>query len=204
MKLEMFRHIPAGTGDHSRSTCEICGLHFSGEGCYRIPGLKGLFCSLVCIECGVAEKTGQKKRIAGAPIGSAARLLLYLKTAAPGIYAQLAPREANDAKRYLQCGTPLNGKRSDSRFCGHAHQVRFLRKTSTIEKLENSRHTPIGKQRLTEAQNGGSMNTSIRSTQALETALGMELLAAEPARSQVVRIRAGSDGNSTDASLRRR
>jgi hypothetical protein len=168
MNLEIFKVVPTGKEDHPRGTCEGCGLHLWSEGGYRVPGLKGLFCSLVCIECGIAEKTGQKKGIAGAPIGSGARLLLYLKAAAPGIYLQLAQSDqAFDPKRCLECGTPLNGKRADSRFCGHAHQMRFSRKSSTVEKPENSRHMPIGKQGLTDAQNSGSMNTLTRPIQAL-------------------------------------
>ena len=100
-----------------------------GKGGYRLPGLKGLFCSLVCIECGIAEKTGQKKRSFGAPIGSGSRLLLYLKTAAPGIYAQLAQGgQAFDPKRCLECGTPLNGKRADAAFCSRTHMMRYRRR----------------------------------------------------------------------------
>ncbi len=90
MNLEMLKHIPGGTECHPRGACESCGLYLWSKGGYRVPGLKGLFCSLVCIECGIADKTGRKKQIAGAPIGSGARLLLYLKAAAPGIYVQLA------------------------------------------------------------------------------------------------------------------
>ena len=156
MNLEMLKHTPAGTEGHPRGTCESCGLHLWSDGGYRVPGLKGLFCSLTCIECGIADKTGQKKRIAGAPIGSRARLLLYLKTAAPRIFAELAQgSEAAGSKRCLECGTPLNGKRIDSEFCSHTHQMRLLRKSKTSEKHENSRHRPIGKQGLMEAQNAG-------------------------------------------------
>jgi len=166
--LETLRVIRSNEESHRHGSCKSCGLCFSSKGGYRVLGLKGLFCSLVCIECGIAEKTGQKKQIAGAPIGSGARLLLYLKTAAPAIYAQLAQgRETADPKRCLECGTPLNGKRVDSRFCGHAHQMRFSRKSSTVEKPENSRHMPIEKQGLTNAQNCGSTDTLTRLTPAL-------------------------------------
>jgi hypothetical protein len=89
MNLEMLRHVPAGTAGYSRGSCEGCGLHLWSDGGYRGPGLKGLFCSLLRIECGVADKTGQKKRIADVPVGSGSRLLLYLKSAAPEIYAHL-------------------------------------------------------------------------------------------------------------------
>jgi hypothetical protein len=87
MNLEILKHIPAGTEGRPRGIYESCGLHVWTDGGYRVPGLKGLFCSLVGIECGTGERTGQKKQIAGAPIGSGARLLFYLKTAAPQIYA---------------------------------------------------------------------------------------------------------------------
>ena len=90
--LGLLRVIPLGHQSEHHGSCATCGLHLWREGGYRLPGLKGLFCSLVCIECGIAEKTGQKKRSFGAPIGSGVRLLLYLKTAAPGIYAQTRAR----------------------------------------------------------------------------------------------------------------
>ncbi len=167
MNLEMLKHIHAGTAGHPRGACESCGLFLPSEGGYRVPGLRGLFCSLVCIECGICEKTGQKKRIAGAPIGSGARLLLYLKTAAPGIYAQLAQSgEAIASKRCLECGTPLNGKRADAEFCAPAHRMRFQRKSRTGQNREISANTSIEKQGLTEAQNASWADTLTRPTQA--------------------------------------
>ena len=158
MNLEILKHIPAGTERHPRGTCESCGLHLWSEGGYRVPGLKGLFCSLVCIECGIAEKTGQKKRIAGALIGSGARLLLYLKTAAPEIYARLTEgAEATGSKRCLECGTSLNGKRADAEFCDEAHRKRHdrRRKSKTEQKCEIIADMPIQNTVLSEAQNAG-------------------------------------------------
>jgi hypothetical protein len=156
MNLEILKHIPGGTECHPRGACASCGLYLWSKGGYRVPGLKGLFCSLVCIECGIADKTGRKKRIAGTPIGSGARLLLYLKAAAPGIYAQLAQgEEATDSKRCLQCGTPLKGKRADAEFCDPAHRMRFRRKSRTGQNHEISANTPIQNTGLREAQNAG-------------------------------------------------
>jgi hypothetical protein len=156
MNLEMLKHIPAGTEGHPPGTCESCGLHLWSEGGYRVPGLKGLFCSLVCIECGIADKTGRKKQIAGASIGSGARLLLYLKGAAPGIYAQLAQGgEATGSKRCLECGTSLDGKRADAEFCDPAHRMRFQRKSRTGQNHGISANTPIQNTGLGEAQNAG-------------------------------------------------
>jgi hypothetical protein len=90
-----------------------------------------------------------------------------------------APKQSS--KKCRECGVPLDGKRADSQFCSHAHQMRFSRKSRTSEKHENSRHTPIGKQRLTEAQNGRSRNTLTGPTEALETASRLESLSACPA-----------------------
>jgi hypothetical protein len=70
--------------------------------------------------------------------------------------------QKESSKKCRECGVPLDGKRADSRFCNHTHQMRFSRKPRAAQKHENSRHTPIGKQGLTEAQNDGSMNTLAR------------------------------------------
>src|SRR5208337_2162378 len=59
-------HTPAGIEGHPRGRCESCGRHLWSEGGYRVPGLKGLFCSLVCIECSIAEKMGQETDCPGA------------------------------------------------------------------------------------------------------------------------------------------
>ena len=158
MNLQMLKHIPAGTEGHPRGRCESCGLCLWSEGGYRVPGLKGLFCSLACIECGIAEKAGQKKQIAGAPIGGGARLLLHLKTAAPRTYAQLAQgAEATGSKRCLECGTSLNGKRADAEFCDEAHRKRHdrRRKSKTEQKIEIIADMPIQNTVLSEAQNAG-------------------------------------------------
>jgi hypothetical protein len=157
MNLEMLKRIPAGAEGHPRGSCGSCGLYLWSEGGYRVAGLKGLFCSLVCIECGIGDKTGQTKQ-ARAPIGSGARLLLYLKAVAPGIYGQLAQGgEATDSKRCLECGTPLNGKRADAEFCSRTHNMRFRRhqKSQTTQNWQISGNTPIQKTGLSEAQNAG-------------------------------------------------
>jgi hypothetical protein len=135
---------------------ELHRLYLWSERGYRVPGLKGLFCSLVCIECAIGERTGQKKQIAVAPIGSGARLLLYLKTAALDIYAQLAQgSEATGSKRCLECGTSLDGKRADAEFCDPAHRMRFQRKSRTGQNHEINANTPIQNTGLGKAQNAG-------------------------------------------------
>jgi len=51
--------------------------------------LEGLLCSLLCMECAVAEKTGHTNKIPGAAIGNGAHLLAILKTEAPEVYRKL-------------------------------------------------------------------------------------------------------------------
>ena len=65
------------------------------------------------------------------------------------------------SKTCRECGASLDGKRVDSQFCSHTHQ--------------------IGKQGLTDAQNGRSTNTLTRPSQVLETAPRIESLPASPA-----------------------
>jgi hypothetical protein len=60
MNLEIVKHIPAGTEGRPRGICESCGLHVWTDRGYRVPGLKGLFCSLVGIECGIGGSDWQR------------------------------------------------------------------------------------------------------------------------------------------------
>jgi hypothetical protein len=166
--LESLRVIPPGKpGEHS-GCCASCGLYLWTEGGYRVPGLLGLFCSLLCIECAIAEKTAQTKKIPRSPIGNGARLLTYLKTEAPQLYAKLAKTISNpDSKVCLECGVPPEGKRSNAEFCSDAHRKRFG-KSQTGQKCGNNAETPIGKQGLTEAKNRGWADTLSRTTEGLE------------------------------------
>lgn len=158
VNLEVLRQVPAGTEGHPRSTCESCGLFLWSKGGYRIPGLKRLFCSIICIECTIAENTHQRKQIACAPIGSGARLLLYLTTAAPRIHAQLIKSLPYSAvRRCRQCGTALDGQRTDAVFCSRTHMMRFHR-SQRSETGQNSRiigNMSIQDTPLTDAQNAG-------------------------------------------------
>lgn len=78
-----------------------------------------------------------------------------------------APTLKAAAKKCLECGVPLHGKRSDSEFCSRTHLMRHRRRTQTGQNCENSGNTPIGKQGLMDDQNSGPMNTLTPSTQAL-------------------------------------
>lgn len=166
--LESLRVIPPGKKGEHRGSCASCGLHLWSEGGYRVPGLQGLFCSLLCMECAIAEKTGQTKKIPGAPIGNGARLLAYLKTEAPQVYAKLtAAMPMSSRKSCLECGVPLDGKQNGAQFCSDVHRMRF-RRSETAQKNQNRANTPIAKQGLTNAQNGWSTDTLTRAAETLE------------------------------------
>jgi hypothetical protein len=161
--LSALRFVPHGEEGFPRGTCESCGRFLWSEGGFKVPALKGLFCSLTCTECGIAERTNSRKKIPGAPIGSGARLLAYLKSEAPEIYAQLlnACESASNQKACLECGTALEGKRSGSQFCSAAHRMRFRRsgKSRTSQNGTFIANTPIGKQGLTDAKNANWTHT---------------------------------------------
>jgi len=152
MTLELLRFVPSGTEGHSRGVCESCGLFIWSDGGYRVPSFRGIFCSLACIECGIAENSGRTKRIAGAPIGSGSLLLAHLRSVAPELYAKLsAELPATQQNDCLECGASLDGKRADSEFCSDAHRKRF-RKSQPTEKARIIAETPIQNTLLTEAQ----------------------------------------------------
>jgi hypothetical protein len=73
----------------------------------------------------------------------------------------LVPTLKAAVKECLECGVPLHGKRSDSEFCSRTHLMRHRRRTQTRQNCGNSGNTPIGKQGLTDGQNGESTNTLI-------------------------------------------
>jgi len=170
--LDALRVIPPNKQGQPRGSCTSCGLFLWSEGGYRVSRLPGLFCSLLCVECVIAERTGQTKKIHGAPIGNGSRLLANLKTEAPQVYAKLANGAAKlNSKRCLECGVSLDDKRRDSRFCSDTHKKRFSRRSQTDRNRENSRDMPIGKQGLTNAQNGGPMDILTPAIDALEMAV---------------------------------
>jgi len=84
----------------------------------------------------------------------------------------VSPRARKESsKTCRECGASLNGKRSDSDFCSRTHLMRHRRKSRITKNSEIIGNTPIGKQGLTGARNGDSMNTLTRAREALETAV---------------------------------
>jgi hypothetical protein len=76
-----------------------------------------------------------------------------------------------DSKTCRECGVSLTGKRADSEFCDEAHSKRYRRR----EQSKTAQNREI----MPDAQNGRSMNTLTRATQALETAVSAESSSAQ-------------------------
>ena len=97
----------------------------------------------------------------------------------PGEWCSKACRDGIEAdvsksnsKGCLECGTRLDAKRADTKFCSRTHMMRYRRSklSKSLGKREITGNTPIGKQGLTLAQNGESTKAISRCTQPLQTA----------------------------------
>jgi hypothetical protein len=164
--------VPPGNEGENRGSCASCGLYLWSEGGYRVPGLQGLFCSLLCMGCAVADRTRRTRKISGTPIGNGAGLLAYLKTEAPHVYASIAESIPTlRSTRCLECGVSLDGKRSDSEFCSDAHSKRYRRRKQSQmpQKCGISPDMPIGEQELTGLKTSHAINTPSQPTQPLQT-----------------------------------
>ena len=129
---EPLRVIPPGEPGLPRGFCESCALYIWVEGGYKIPGVRGLFCSVLCFECslfglGKCRWCGEKLEGAGkfcgdacrkksepAKFGDGARLLNFLSYARPGIYRRLTGENGTVC---LGCRATLTDKRKDANFC---------------------------------------------------------------------------------------
>ena len=77
--LSPFCFVPPGTHGFPRGACESCGLYLRDDGGYKIPGLDGIYCSLLCIESGISVNMTQRRKIAGHILGDGYRLQRYLQ-----------------------------------------------------------------------------------------------------------------------------
>jgi hypothetical protein len=114
------------------SACATCNLPSREAKLMRIPGLPGLYCSVLCAEQGIANRgchwcgakldgahgnqkycsEGCKDKGEALRYGDGARFLAWLTEHAPGLLYQTAERE-----RCPHCGASLAGKRRDAKFC---------------------------------------------------------------------------------------
>ena len=131
--------------------CESCGLPLWIFGAHRVEGLKGLYCSVLCIECalfghghcrwcgseldGNAEKFCReacRNRSAGVPFGNGQRLFAWIRRNKPVLYQSLMD---NPSSKCGACGTVLAEQRNGAAFCSDACRLRGFRGTG---KTQNS------------------------------------------------------------------
>jgi predicted nucleic acid-binding Zn ribbon protein len=145
-----------GESGTPRGYCEGCGLHIWSNGAYKIPRLKGRFCSILCLECelfgpGKCRWCGEKlnasakfcgeacrKRSEQGKFGDGTRLLEFLARWHPNLYQHLI---GNGSNVCLRCGAALAGKRNDARFCSESCSKAYRRTSRKSPKSGNSTDT---------------------------------------------------------------
>lgn len=158
------REVPPGHRGAPRGHCEGCGLYIWSEGGLKIPGVRGLFCSVLCLECGLFGPGGcrwcgaglagagrfcsgpHRTRSSETRFGNGRRLLNFLSRLHPGPYRRLIGREERVTGPCQNCGGPLGGKNEGARFCSPACRQRSWRKSETPEKPQNGRCRTLSNQ----------------------------------------------------------
>jgi len=152
--------IPPGESGFPRGNCESCSLYIWSDGSYKIPDRKGLYCTILCIECGLFGNgncrwcgfvVGSAKKFCNemcrtqsnsTKFGNGTRLLNYLARYHPALYQTLT------AKGCKSCGDPMTDKREGASFCTNRCKVAFHRKSGNNGKSVNKRNTPQWNQQV--------------------------------------------------------
>ncbi len=163
-----------------RGCCESCRLFLWSDGGLKVPGLRGVYCCVLCLEC---ELFGPGRcRWCSAPLESAAkkfcdghchrqsqrvrfgdgtRLLKFLSHQHPRLYEELVGKCGHTC---LGCEISLQGKRSDSTFCSHQCQLEFRRRSMSrkLRKSGDSRLTGIAESTTYEGPKTGVVPTPVQ------------------------------------------
>ena len=141
MNLETLKEVPPGEHGFPRGTCESCGLSIWSKGAYKITGIKGYFCCVLCFEChlfghGKCRWCGTKldsakkwctdscrNQSSSIKFGDGTRLVNYLARYHPVLYRQLTTRGCES------CGDPLTDKREGASFCSNRCTLRSRRES---------------------------------------------------------------------------
>lgn len=169
MNWTALKEVPPGEHGFPRGNCESCGLYVWSEGAYKITGIKGYFCTILCFEChlfgnGKCRLCGTKldsakkwctdscrNQSSSIKFGDGTRLLNYLARYHPTTYRQLT------AKGCEQCGDPINGKRDGSRFCNDRCRKRYLATSPTLAISGNNAETHQQNQTVTDGVSQGAV-----------------------------------------------
>lgn len=156
------------TTEDARGECESCGMPLWG-GTYRLPGLHGRYCSILCMELELAgrsachwcfaqgEASGTKRRYCDdicrkqaedADFGTGVRLLNFLRRTRPELYSTVMGQMCEGEQKFCDgCHTPLTGKNDGTRWCSDTWRKRYSEKS---RKTSNG-----GKKPETHIQNKG-------------------------------------------------
>lgn len=181
------REIPPGSHGTPRGYCQSCGLYLWSTGGYKIPNVRGIFCSIACVECelfGTArcrwcsaslESTAKKfcdghcrKQSDRAQFGGGDRLLNFLSHQHPALYEQLIGKVGRVC---LTCLGPLTGKNAGAKFCSIACKMRFRRKTAQSRNFQKSgkkRNTNSINSKTYETPKTGPLSTYVQAREAVE------------------------------------
>ena len=168
VEWEPIRVIPPGEPGVPRGFCQSCALYIWAEGGYKIPGVRGIFCSIACVEsqlfgfghcrwCGdpLQRSTGQRfcsdvcrKKPLPKTFGGGSQLLTYLSNRHPSVYGRVM--SGRGVGSCVNCNGRIQGKRNGSKYCSNACKAAYSRKSGTTGKAGNNRNNLLQTQALRE------------------------------------------------------
>ncbi len=182
------RVIPPGERGLPRGYCESCSLYIWSTGGYRIPNIRGVFCSIACVEsrlfgtahcrqCGdpLQRSTGQRfcgdvcrKKPLPKTFGDGSQLLTYLSNRHPSVYGRVM--SGRGVGSCLNCNGRIEGKRNGSKYCSDACKVAYSRKSRTTRKAGNNRNNVLQTQELREGVLTAPYLPPVQANEAVEIA----------------------------------
>jgi hypothetical protein len=172
--LKAVTHLP----QISRPSCESCALRIESGG-YKFPRLKGVYCSIRCLELQLASDSschgcleqsgkpcGSKRRFcsdscrkqAKGSLGDGNRLLDLLRRKHRDLHRKVA---GGSVKRCQNCeGEVAHEKRADAHFCSEECRQSFKRLTRKTLNGGNSRIGATDSKAFTTSHFAGSLYTS--------------------------------------------
>ncbi len=158
--------VPPGESGFPRGNCESCSLYIWSDGALKIPGVRGFYCSVLCLECSLfgsskcrwcGERLGRgaqkfcceshRKQSNETRFGDGTRLLNFLSAKHPKLYQRLVGQ--GDAF-CLTCNDSLDGKRDGARFCDDRCRKRYLATSSTLPRSGINAESPQQNQLVTD------------------------------------------------------
>ena len=171
-----------------RGSCESCRIFLWSDGALRVPGLRGIYCSILCVECELfgpgrcrwcaasLGSTAKKfcdghchRQSQGVRFGDGTRLLKFLSHQHPRLYGELVGKRGHAC---LSCDHSLEGKPSDTKFCSDACRKKFHRCTMSGKSQKSGLYpdTGIAESTTYEAPKTGPLAPPVQGREAVEIA----------------------------------